>query len=116
MGYTKKSGSECGKIGGKISKRGPSKKTHKWKELELLMTEGKILDKVTKYMNELEGEELFKAYKDLLNYFKPQMARVDTTIKGETQKKVIYEIHYFGDNSKENQSNKRISKKSRIPG
>jgi hypothetical protein len=69
------------------------KKTYQWKELQSLMTEGEILDKVTKYLMTLKDDELFKAFKDLLNYFKPRQASTEHKLDDDT-KKALGIIYY----------------------
>jgi len=71
MGFNKVTSAK----GGRANRGRPKKKTQQWNELESLMTGGKILERVTKYLNGLNDKELFEAFMQLLEYFKPKKAR-----------------------------------------
>jgi hypothetical protein len=70
---------------GKKSKPGKHAKTKQWEALgELISNEltGDVMD----YIQSLPPEEKFKAYKDLLEYFKPKLQRSEIRAEiGELQ-------------------------------
>ena len=94
---------------GKKSKRSLSKATIQKKsiiEQFAKMTESKkFQDKFQREFEQLEGKDFFITVTTLLEFIKPKLARVDTKVTGTTQKKVIYEVRYVGNNSKADSSN-----------
>lgn len=74
--------SEEAKIAGQKSKRGVSAKTKQWEMLGDEIT-GNLTDRINLYLNSLNGKELFDAYCNLLEYFKPKFSRYEHTGKDE---------------------------------
>lgn len=68
---------------GRLSSRAGvrNRRTIEWEALGEFMTEAGA-EKVMTYLNTLEGEEFFKRYDKLLNYFKPKMQSTDVKTSG----------------------------------
>lgn len=77
------SGNPQGKPEGTVSE-----KTKLWNDLKEWMIEGGA-EKFKVEMNKLEGKEFIQAYTNILEFFKPKLARTDLTTKGE---KMVQEI------------------------
>lgn len=84
-----KSGNEEGRPKGK-----KNRKTEQWEVFSEYMLNGG-LEKFQKELDKLEGKEFVTAVKDLMEYFKPKLSRVDTTIKDDSR--VVVEINLQDD-------------------
>lgn len=65
-----------------------NKRTEKWLQLcDYLMDEG--IERLMNAMNTLEPKEYVEAYTKILNYIKPKLSSVDSSISGDGLKIII---------------------------
>jgi hypothetical protein len=70
---------EIAKKAGAKSKPGKHERTKQWEALHEKIV-GECTDKVMDYLDSLPPAEMFKAYLNLLEYFKPKLQRSDVDI------------------------------------
>jgi len=94
MPFTKETAAKLGKQGGKAS----GQKKRDWNSIgEYLLTNGS--EKFLYEIDQLEGKEYAQAFKEILEYFKPKLARTESDITSGGEKLQISPVQYAPNNN-----------------